>query len=384
MWCVARSTGRFVTCITDKHTALETTFYDNSFWTFFLLTMAGALILYLIILQVERMVVRRIANKSKLRYGGIFFEALKKPIICGMILAAVWVACEWLNLGEKARALSARYGIMLLVLTVTWFIARLVVAIVEESFFRKTGTHKADASQNRHLFPLVRRIALIVVWIVGGVTALSAAGIELKTLWGALGVGGIALALASQETVKNILGGLTIFIDRPFRISDTVKFDIAEGTVEDISLRSTRIRTYDGRLVIIPNYKITDALLTNITSEPARRVLVTLGLTYDTRYEQMQHALDLLKSIPQRVPGVAKKDLSATFSEYGDSALRITFIYFIRKQADIRETVSAVNFEILRLFSEAGLNFAFPTQTVYVEGNVSGRKSNVSGRKRAD
>ncbi|MDR2469810.1 MAG: mechanosensitive ion channel family protein [Tannerella sp.] len=355
---------------------LEKIFCDNSLrdWGISLLMLAGGLILCRIILLINRIVIRRITHKSKIRYDEIFFEALKKPAVCGVMLAAVWVACERLNLGEKTHEFLARYGIILLVLTVTWFIARLIVAIVEESFFRKKGTQKADASLNRHLFPLIRRIALVVVWIVGGVTALSAVGIELKTLWGALGVGGIALALASQETVKNILGGLTIFIDRPFRIGDTVKFDIAEGTVEDISLRSTRIRTYDKRLVIIPNYKITDAMLTNITSEPARRVLVTLGLTYDTRYEQMQHALDLLKRIPQLVPDVAAKDLSATFSEYGDSALLITFIYFIRKHADLRETVSAVNFEILRLFNEAGLNFAFPTQTVYVEGNAPGRK----------
>jgi MscS family membrane protein len=98
-------------------------------------------------------------------------------------------------------------------------------------------------------------------------------------------------------------------------------------------------------------------------------VVVTLGLTYDTRYEQMEHALALLKRIPQAIPGVSDRDLVATFSEYGDSALLITFIYFIQKPADIRETISKVNFEILRTFNEAGLNFAFPTQTVYLESN---------------
>jgi MscS family membrane protein len=121
--------------------------------------------------------------------------------------------------------------------------------------------------------------------------------------------------------------------------------------------------------VVIPNCKLTDLSVTNITSEPARRVTVTLGLTYDTRYEQMEHALALLKRIPQAIPEVTDRDLVATFSEYGDSALLITFIYFIRKQADIRETISKVNFEILRTFNEAGLNFAFPTQTVYLESN---------------
>jgi MscS family membrane protein len=350
---------------------LEKVYYGNSLedWGISLLIIVVGLVLNQLILLIHRTVVLRITKKSKTRYDDIFFEALKKPLLFGVMLAAIWVACERLNLGAKVYDLMVRAYHILVILNVTWFLARLAVALVEESFFREKGLRKKDVRLNHHLFPIVKRGLLVLIWVIGGVTALGEAGVEVRSLWGTLGIGGLAFALASQDTVKNMLGGITIFVDRPFRIGDIIRFDATEGTVEDIGFRSTHVRTYDQRLVVIPNYKLTDVSVTNITSEPARRITVTLGLTYDTRYEQMEHALALLKRIPQAIPEVSDRDLVATFSEYGDSALLITFIYFIRKQSDIRETISKVNFEILRTFNEAGLNFAFPTQTVYLESN---------------
>ncbi|MDR3193730.1 MAG: mechanosensitive ion channel family protein [Tannerella sp.] len=350
---------------------LEKNYYGNSLqdWGISLLIIAGGVVLCQIILLVNRMVIQRITKRSKIRYDAIFFKTVEKPVLWSILLAAGWVACKRLEMDGSLRVFLMQSCRVLAVLNVTWFIARFAVAVVEESLFRGKKTRQKETLVHPHLFPLVRRTLLILIWVIGGVTALGEAGIKVGSLWGTLGIGGIALALAAQDTVKNILGGVTIFIDRPFRIGDVILFDAVEGTVEDIGLRSTRIRTYDKRLVVIPNYKLTDVSVMNITSEPARRVVVTLGLTYDTRYEQMKNALTLLGHIPQTVPEVNEKDLAATFSEYGDSALQITFIYFIRKQADIRETISNVNFEILRSFGEAGLNFAFPTQTVYLEGN---------------
>ncbi|MDR2139910.1 MAG: mechanosensitive ion channel family protein [Tannerella sp.] len=348
----------------------EKVFYGNSLedWGISLLIIVGGLLLNQLLLLISRMVVRPLTGKSKTRYDDIFFEALKKPVLSGVMLAAIRVACERLAPDAGAHDFIVRSFHILMILNVTWFVARLAVASVEESLFREKGTRKKDARLNRHLFPVVKRGLLALVWLTGGVTALGEAGVEAGSLWGTLGIGGLAFALASQESVKNMLGGITIFVDRPFRLGDIIRFDSIEGTVEDIGFRSTRVRTYDRRLVIIPNCKLTDVSVTNITSEPERRVVVTLGLTYDTRYEQMKYALALLKRIPQAIPEVNGQELTATFSDYGDSALLVTFIYFIRKPADIRETVSKVNFEILRTFNEAGLNFAFPTQTVYLEG----------------
>jgi len=215
--------------------------------------------------------------------------------------------------------------------------------------------------------PIIRRTLLVVVWLIGGIMALSNVGVNISALLGTLGIGGIAFALAAQDTVKNIFGAFTILTDKPFNIGDTVRIDSFEGTVIDVGIRSTKIRDYDKRVITIPNYKIADASVINISSEePYRRVVMKIGLTYDTTPDKMQEAINLLNSMPSRVQNLKQNDVTVFFSEFGDSAMIITFVYFIEKEAGIQAVTSNVNMEILSSFNKAGLNFAFPSQTLYI------------------
>jgi MscS family membrane protein len=349
---------------------LDTIYYGNSLkdWGISLMCLLIAFLVCKTLAMLNRRLIKKIEEVRKHPYEGICLRSIERPILLSIILFAMWLALRRLNLeGDVFVHINRSYNI-LAILNATWFVGRLITSLIEESLVlhQRRDVNKAlDAK----LLPLIKRCLNVVVWLIGAVMALNNAGVQVSTLLGTLGIGGIAFALAAQDTIKNILGGITIFVGRTFKIGDVINFADVEGTVEDIGLRSTSIRTYDRRIVIIPNYKLTDALITNISREHARRVVTTLGLTYDTDYSRMKHALELLKSIPHSIAEVHKKDLYATFSEFGDSALIITFVYFIRKPADIRETISAVNFEILRVFNEAGLNFAFPTQTVLLENN---------------
>ena len=173
---------------------------------------------------------------------------------------------------------------------------------------------------------------------------------------------------ARQDTVKNIFGAFTIFTDKPFGIGDTINVNGLEGTVIDVGMRSTRILGYDRRITSYPNYKITDASIVNISSEPMRRAMVKLGLTYDTGAEKMKQALEILRAIPAKIKDVSgnPSDVTAYFSDYTDSALVVTFYYYIEKQGDVLKTTSDVNLEILDSFAKAGLTFAFPTRTLLV------------------
>lgn len=208
-----------------------------------------------------------------------------------------------------------------------------------------------------------------IVWIIGLVMALSNIGVNIGALLGTLGIGGIAFALAAQDTVKNVFGAFTILTDKPFNIGDTIRVDNIEGTVIDVGVRSTKIMDYNKRIITFPNYKVTDASIINISSEPMRRVVLKLGLTYNTTSEKMKEALNILKAIPKRIENVSSKpsDTTAVFTEYTDSALNIMYIYFIEKQGDILMVTSNVNMEILDSFNKAGIDFAFPTRTIYVE-----------------
>jgi MscS family membrane protein len=166
--------------------------------------------------------------------------------------------------------------------------------------------------------------------------------------------------------LKIFSGVLPFYSDRPFRLGDRIVVDGFDGFVEDIGIRSTRLRTLDKQLITIPNYKIVEASILNISEEPMRKVVMKLGLTYDTTPEQMQKAIQILESMPEKIEEIDAEVLVG-FTEFANFSLNITFIFWIKKEAHIFYTPSLVNMQILKEFNENGLNFAFPTQTIYLE-----------------
>jgi MscS family membrane protein len=351
---------------------LEKVYYGNTLenWALSLLIILIGFVLTKCVILLNKHVIKKFTTRSKSHLDDILFGSMEKPILLGIMLIAIWIATSRLNLGVKTHELISKSYQLLIVLNITWLIARLVGALIEEFACNRNDPNNVNKIQfNNRLIPLIKRGTLILIWIIGLVMALNNVGVQVATLLGTLGIGGIAFALAAQDTIKNIFGGITIFVDHPFRIGDKIRYETIEGTVEDIGLRSTRIRLYNKQLVTVPNYQITDASVTNISAEPGRRVVLKLGLTYNTDYKKMQQAVTILKSLPKDIHEITDEDMTAIFSDFADSALVITFTYFIKKQSNILLTISKVNFEILRKFNDAALDFAFPTQTIYLEKN---------------
>ncbi|MDR0796516.1 MAG: mechanosensitive ion channel family protein [Tannerella sp.] len=348
----------------------EQIFYNNSLkeWSISLLIVFGVFLVNKLLFVFYKYVVKRITSKTASHFDDYFFGSLENPIYMGVLLLAFWIAASRLNLDKEIFDIISKSYDALIVLNFTWFFARFSSVCIAEDVVEKTNQKKQKRFHvDAKLYPFIKRSILILIWVIGIITALYNVGIKVTTLLGTLGIGGIAFALAAQDTIKNIFGGITIFTDKTYRIGDTIKFDSIEGTVMDIGLRSTRIRNYDKRLLTIPNYKLMDSIIINISSESGRRIVMELGLTYNTSLDKMQEAMQILKNMPNRIPEIRHKDLVVSFTDFGESALKITFIYFILKQADIFETRSRVNVEILRAFNEAGLTFAFPSRTIYVE-----------------
>jgi MscS family membrane protein len=342
-------------------------FYGNTIqeWLISLAIIVGALILNKIIILLNKHVIQRITSKTKSRVDDILFKMLQAPVLFGIILASIWVAANRLNLDKDIVNIIDKSYKILIVINITWFVARLTRALIEEFWVLEAdkNNHKRIDS---HMIILIRRIIIGAIWAIGFVMALNNVGVNISALLGTLGIGGLAFALAAQDTLKNIFGGLTIFTDKPFKHGDRILVNGVDGFVEDIGIRSIRIRTLEKKLVTIPNSKISDAAIENITAEPMKRVLLKLGLSYETKPEKMKEALDILKSIPQKIKETDKKECVAFFSDYKEYSLEVTYIYFIKKEADIPSTISKVNAEILESFCAAGIEFAFPTQTIHV------------------
>ena len=188
----------------------------------------------------------------------------------------------------------------------------------------------------------------------------------MAPLLAALGIGGLVFALAAQDSVANLFGGFTIFMDKPFKLRDRIKISGYDGTIKEVGIRSTRLVTLEGRTVTLPNKEFTGSPVENVSSEPTRKVVLNLGLTYDTDDKKIEQAMAILQKIVDNNEGIEEPPKIA-FNQFGDFALNILFIYYIKKGADILGTQTAINLEILKQFNKSKLEFAFPSQTIFTK-----------------
>lgn len=354
---------------------LEQIFYNNTLqdWLISGVIIIIGLIINCIITLLNKRYLKALAKRTKSNVDNILVNTLETPLKVGIVLIAIWTALNRLELSESfENSLFKAYEI-LTVLNITWFIAHLASRLIREYFVRKSE-QETDVRQrvhfDSHLTSLIRKMAVFVIWTIGLVTALNNVGLDLKAILGTLGIGGIAIALAAQDTVKNIFGGFTILMDGTFRIGDRVKIGEFDGIVEDIGIRSTKIRNFDKRLITLPNYKIMEDAVMNVSAAPQLRVITLLGLTYSTSPEMMKKALAILRNIAEENDAISDEGISAVFNSFGDFSLNIRYCYFVKDASDVFDTPSVVNFEILKRFNETGIAFAFPTQTLQIEKTV--------------
>lgn len=333
-------------------------------WGISFLILLGTVVIAKLVSIIYKKVITPIVQKTKNKLDDAIFNALESPLKFSIALIGLWIAIHNISTSVHYSSKIDNAYRILIILNITWFVARLCSNLISIYWTSASSTGRIN-----RISPIINRTILVVIWIVGLFTALSNIGVNISAMLGTLGIGGIAFALAAQDTIKNIFGAFTILTDKPFSIGDTVRVDGHEGTIIDIGIRSTKMRNHDKRIITFPNYKMADTSVVNISAEPMRRIVMKLGLTYDTTPEQMTRAITILKEIPTKVKHVSPNDLAADFTDFADSALIITFIYFIEKRGSVSTVKSNVNMEILKAFNQAGLAFAFPTQTIYIESD---------------
>jgi MscS family membrane protein len=341
-------------------------FYGNTVGDWFI---AVGIILISIILAkavywVFGNILKRLSSRSETRLDDIIIDKVEEPVAFGVIIAGIWFGLSFLYLGEGMDAFVHKVYYVLIIFNIAWMVIRLFDAIMEE--YLAPVIAESDSTLDDQLLPVFRKGVKFALWLIAFILALNNAGYDVGALLAGLGIGGLAFALAAQDLVKNLFGGLTIFLDKPFMVGDRIDVAGFDGIVEEIGIRSLRIRTLDGRVVVIPNSDVANDAIQNITSEPNRKVVLNLGLTYDTDDAGMTRAVEILKDIVANNDQVEDKEITG-FNGFGDFSLNILFIYYIKKEADIIATQTEINLTILRRFSEAGLDFAFPTQTIITQ-----------------
>jgi MscS family membrane protein len=192
--------------------------------------------------------------------------------------------------------------------------------------------------------------------------------VDVASLIAGVSLGGLAFTLAARDTVANLFGSVSIFADQPFQVGDWVVMQGVEGVVEEVGMRSTRVRTFYRSVVSIPNAKVADGIVDNYGARDSRRTFITLGLQYDTTPEQMEAFCDGVRAILAANPAVKKDAYHVYFSGFGDSALNVMLYFFfvVDDWKDELRQRHLVFLEILRLASALRVQFAFPTRTLHL------------------
>lgn len=266
----------------------------------------------------------------------------------------------WIKIAKSVGAIALAYGLFRLVDVIEYYLDR---------WASKTETKLDDM-----LVPVIRKSMRITIAIIATLfiaeTILGAG--QIKTILLSAGVGGIAVALAAKDTVANFFGSITIFADRPFQVDELVKIGEHFGPVEDVGFRSTRLRTLQGHLVTIPNSIIANSTVENVGKRPFIRRTSNITVTYDSGHTKAKRAVEIIKEVLANVPQVnadPEKPPRVYFNKFNDWSLNIYMSYWV-KPPDYwlyHEVNQRVNLEIMKRFEAEGIEFAFPSQTLYVK-----------------
>jgi len=323
-------------------------------WLHALLIIVGALFLGKIPYWLIGKTVKRLASKTRTRLDDILIDMLEEPFVFAIIVVGIWYGIRTLSLSEDSETIVNKAYLVLIILNVAWLIARVVDALIRVYLIPFARDKQSDLDDS--LITIVRKAFKIAVWAIALVMALEKTGQNVGALLAGLGVGGLAFALAAQETVGNFFGSVAIFIDKPFKVGERIQVRGYDGVVTTVGLRSTRIRTrYEGRIVTIPNSLVAKADVVNVDSEDGRQVFSVYRLTPDMNDQQISAALGLLKQIAQSDGDTQEKVVSGFFAitEYSRD---IMLLYWVKPDASNLKTRTRINLEIIRQFKENNID----------------------------
>jgi MscS family membrane protein len=348
---------------------LETEIHGTRLWSYayaLLAVFGGFLLRWISGLVVGRLA--RAAARTRVRFDDILVAALERPLGWAFVLGGIYVAVVMLPVPTEPLDVE-RFVLALITGTATllgvWFTMKLVDGVADELGRRARGT---ESKLDDQIVPIVRRSLKVFLVLLGGVLFLQNLGYSVGSLLAGVGIGGAAVAFAAKDTLANVFGVLVIFLDRPFQVGDWIEAAGVEGTVEEIGLRVTRIRTFANSQITIPNSKFTDGVVENWSRMRKRRIKMTVGVSYDTGPDQMESLVERIRELIRSSEALHSDFFLVNFDAFGASSLDV-FVYCFTVTTGWAEFLDAkqeLMLGIMRIIDGMGLAIAYPTQTVHV------------------
>lgn len=316
---------------------------------------------------ITRKVLARLTSHTQSEWDDKLIERLAGPLTLGWSVVVFGAFLGPLDLYPPAELFLSRCLRALGLLVVFWGLWRVVDVAAAAAGVLPALQGRPSA---RSMLSLGERFGKVVVAAMGVVAALSELGYPVASLVAGLGLGGLAFALAAQKTVENLFGSVSLAVDEPFRIGDFVKIDDFVGTIEAIGLRSTRIRTLDRTLITIPNGRLSDMRLESFTARDRIRLACTVSLVYSTTAAQMREVLAGLEGVLRAHPKIWPDAVVVRFKELGASSLDIEIMAWFQTPdwSEFQLIRQNVLLQFMEVVERAGSDFAFPTQTLHIQG----------------
>jgi len=348
---------------------LERVYFGNTILNYLIST--GIIIAGVIILKIVGKVsihrIKAFTSRTKLTVDDLIVEIIERSVLPGLYLGIIYIALKRLTLTPILTRILDVGGTLVL----SFFLIRAVVTLAGYGLERYWLKREQDENKVKSIRGIITVIKG-VIWAGGIIFMLDNLGFNVSTVITGLGIGGVAVALAAQAVLGDLFAYFTIFFDKPFEIGDFIVVGDFMGTVEHIGIKSTRLRSISGEELVFSNKDLTNSRIKNFRRMHRRRVAFSIGVTYDTPLEKVKKIPVIIKDV---IDGIDNATFDrAHFASYDDSWLRFEIVYYVESSdyyvyMDIQQKI---NLTLKEEFEKMGIEFAFPSQTIYLVNQGNG------------
>jgi len=309
--------------------------------------------------------VQKWAKKTETKWDDLLVNLVRGPVKVITFVIFLHIGMRVYSWPEGMALFLSNALKIIVACSVTYVLLKSVDMLM--GLWSERATNADNHEFSKQLLPLLSRTFKVFIVVVAMLVTSQNLGFDVTGLIASLSIGGLAVGLAAQDTLANLFGAVAVLMDKPFKVGDRIQIDNVDGIVETIGFRSTRVRHLDGYLVTIPNKTMGSATITNISGRPNIKTLMNVGITYDTPVEKVRRAMAILEEVLKPHPQTA--DLIICFNKFESTSLNILVVHWWNS-TDFKAYLlgfQLLNLEIKRRFDAEGINFAFPTQTVYLK-----------------
>jgi len=343
---------------------LRDNFLGDEVWVW-LVGVGVAVVVYALIMLLKGPVSRRLlalAERTKTGVDNLLVSVVTKTLRLFVIIVALYAGSLVLEFPPKTALVLEHIFLVAVLIQVGIWAQKFITTLITQRLTKRKEEDPASASA----YGVVGFFARLVLWSVVLLLALQNIGVEITALIAGLGVGGIAIALAAQNILGDVFNSVAILLDKPFEVGDFIIVGEFLGVVERIGIKTTRVRSLSGEEVIFSNAELVGSRIKNYGRMQQRRILFTIGVTYQTPLEKLKAIPGMIREIIEPIERVRFD--RAHFKEYGDFALVFEIVYYVLSQdynvyMDVQQRM---NLELYERFDKEGIEFAYPTQTVFV------------------